>query len=87
MLGSFSAGLSEVQAAASSRPTSVVVHLVPVAVDHVHLQEVEESARGEEAVRQGEVSDVAHVQGEGVGRRRDSAQAHQLADNVPNANT
>lgn len=62
------------------------MQLVPVAVDDVHLQEVEERTRDEEALGEGEVFDVAHVQGEGVGGRGNGAQAHQLADNVPHAN-
>lgn len=68
-------------------PTFVVVHLVPVAVDHVGFQEVQEGARNEEAVGRGEVLDVARVQREGVGWRGDGAQAHQLADDVPHTNT
>lgn len=63
------------------------MHLVPVAVDHVRLQEVQEGARDEEAVGEGKVFDVARVQGEGVGRRGNGAQAHQLADDVPHPNT
>lgn len=73
--------------AASGFPTFVVVHLVPVAVDHVRFQKVQEGARDEEAVDRGEVLDVARVQREGVGWRGDGAQAHQLADDVPHTNT
>lgn len=66
-------------------PTFVIVQLVPVSVNHVHLQEVEESACDEEAVREGKTFDVTHVQGEGVGGRRNGAQTHQLTDDVPHA--
>lgn len=68
-------------------PTFVIVQLVPVPVHHVHLQKVEESARDEEAVREGKAFDVTHVQGEGVGGRWNGAQGHQLADDVPHTNT
>lgn len=70
-----------------AQPTFVVVYLVPVAVDHVRLQKVQEGARDEEAVGEGKVFDVARVQCEGVGWRGDGAQAHQLADDVPHPHT
>lgn len=69
------------------KKTFIVVQLVPVPVHHVGLQEVEESPRGEEAVRQGKIFDVTHVQGEGVGGRGDGAKGHQLAHNIPDTNT
>lgn len=67
--------------------TFVVVELIPVSVDHVHVQEAEQSASDQEAVRKGKVSDVACVESEGVGRRGHGAQANQLADHIPDANT
>lgn len=72
---------------ASGSPTFIIVHLIPVAVDHVRLQEVQEGACDKEAVGEGKVFDIAHVQGEGVGWRRNGAQAHQLTDDVPHTNT
>lgn len=63
------------------------MHLVPVGVDHVGLQEAQESAGDEEAVWEGKVFDVTHVQGKGVGGWGNGAQAHQLTDNVPHTNT
>lgn len=68
-------------------PTFVIVHLVPVGVDHVGLQEAQESAGDKEAVWEGKVFDVTHVQGKRVGGRGNGAQAHQLTDNVPHTNT
>lgn len=72
---------------AAAFPTFVIVQLVPVPVNNIRLQEVEERARDQEAVGEGEAFDVAHVQGEGVGGRGDSAQAHQLADHIPYTDT
>lgn len=63
------------------------MQLVPVSVDHVHLQEAQQGAGDEEALVQGEALDVARVQGEGVGGGGHGAQTHQLADDVPRANT
>lgn len=68
-------------------PTFVIVQLIPVAIDNVHVQKAEESASDKEAVGQGKVFDVAHVQGVGVGGRGNCAQANQLADNIPDTNT
>lgn len=42
-------------------PTFVIVQLVPVAVDDVHVQEAEQCAGDQEAVRKGKVFDVARV--------------------------
>lgn len=69
------------------RPTFVIVQLVPIAVDDVHVQEVEQSTSDQEAVGKGKVFDVARVQGKGVGGRGHGAQAHQLTDHIPDANT
>lgn len=63
------------------------MQLIPVPVDHVRLQEVEQSTCDEEAVGHGKAFDVTHVQSEGVGGGGDGAQAHQLTDDVPHANT
>lgn len=68
-------------------PTFIIVQLVPIAVDDVHVKEAEQSAGDQEAVGKGKVLDVARVQGEGVGGRGHGAQAHQLADHIPDANT
>lgn len=63
------------------------MQLIPIAVDHVHVQEAEQSAGDQEAVWQRKVSDVARVQGKGVGWRGHGAQANQLADHIPDTNT
>lgn len=68
-------------------PTFVIMQLIPVAVDHVHIKEAEQSTSDQEAVRKRKVSDVASVQGEGVGGRGHGAQANELADHIPDANT
>lgn len=63
------------------------MQLIPVTVNHIRIQEVKESACDQEAVGEGKVLDVAHVQSEGVGGRGDGAQTHKLADDIPHANT
>lgn len=68
-------------------PTFVIVHLVSIPIHHIHLKEVQECAGDQEAVREGKIFDVAHVQGKGVRRRRNRAQANQLTDHIPNAHT
>lgn len=72
---------------ARTLPTFIIVHLIPVSVDHVRLQEVQKGACDKEAVGEWKVFDIAHVQGKGIGWRRDGAQAHQLTDDVPHTNT
>lgn len=62
------------------------MQLVPVAVNHVHLQEVKESSRDKKAFGERKTFDVTHVQGERVGRRGNGAETHQLTDNVPHTN-
>lgn len=57
----FSDQVHSLPVAIPGHPTFVVVQLVPVTVDHVHVQEAEQSAGDQEAVRKGKVSDVARV--------------------------
>ncbi len=63
------------------------MQLVPVPVDDIRLHEVKKSARYQETLSEGKAFDVTHVQSEGVGRRGNGAQAHQLTDDVPHADT
>lgn len=86
-LNNFSDQVYPPPSAKPGHPTFVIVQLVPIAVDDVHVQEAEQSASDQEAVGKGKVLDVARVQGEGVGGRGHGAQAHQLADHIPDANT
>lgn len=67
--------------------TFVVVHLVLVSINHVHLQEVEESTGDQEPFMEGKTLDVTRVQCEGVGRWGDGAQTDQLTHHVPHSNS
>lgn len=63
------------------------MHLIPIPINQIHLQEAEQSSCDQEAVLQGKAFDVAHVQGEGVGGRGNGTQTHQLTHNIPHTNT
>ena len=59
------------------------MQFVSVAVDGVHLQEVEEGPGDEETFSEGKAFQVAHVEGQRVGGGRNGAETNQLTHDIP----